>query len=254
MSAVQPLPDYSPPLPTLPETRRQPIALTILTVVTVIAVGIGLYLALAVVGTDVDQGDVQRLFYIHMPAFFGAFVAFSATVIGGVQYLRTRNVKWDTLALAGVEVGIVLALINLVTGSIWARPIWNTWWNWDPRLVCDAIMVLTYAAYLMLRGGIENPDTRRRFASIYGIIAIVTVLLTLVIIRVVPTTIHPTVVGPSPTNAEGTFEATSGVAAALVPNLLIWSTLVPITLMWYRMRLQNFAEQVNARKIALLQR
>jgi heme exporter protein C len=254
MSAVQPLPNYSPPMPTLPESKRQPMALTILTVLTVLAVGLGLYLALRVAGTDIEQGDVQRIFYIHMPAFFGAFVAFSATVVGGIQYLRTRKVKWDTLALAGVEVGIVLALINLVTGSIWARPIWNTWWNWDPRLVCDAIMVLTYAAYLMLRGGIENPDTRRRFAAIYGIIAIVTVILTLMIIRIVPTTIHPTVVGPSPTNAEGTFEATPGVAAALVPNLLIWSTLVPITLMWYRIRLQNFAEQVNARKIALLQR
>jgi heme exporter protein C len=252
MSAVQELPNYPPSAVT--ETRRQPIALTILTVITLIAVAVGLYLALVVVGTDIDQGDVQRIFYIHMPSFFGAFVAFGATVVGGIQYLRTRNIKWDTLALAGVEVGIVLGLINLVTGSIWARPIWNTWWNWDPRLVCDAIMILTYAAYLMLRGGIENPDTRRRFASIYGIIAIVTVILTLVIIRIAPTTIHPVVVGPSPTNAEGTFEATSGVAVALVPNLLIWSTLVPITLMWYRIRLQNFAEQVNARKIELLQR
>lgn len=253
MSAVQDLPNY-PSTGPLRKSKPQPMALTILTIVTIIATGIGLYFALAVAGTDIDQGDVQRLFYIHMPSFFGAFFAFTATVIGGIQYLRTRDVKWDTLALAGVEVGMLLGIINLVTGSVWARPIWNTWWNWDPRLVCDAIMVLTYAAYLMLRSGIENPDTRRRFASIYGIIAIVTVILTLVIIRIVPTTIHPTVIGPSPTNAEGTFEATAGVAMALIPNLVVWGLLIPWTLMWYRIRMQNFAEMVNTRKIELLQR
>jgi heme exporter protein C len=229
-----------------------PRALNILTIVTVIAVLIGLYLALGVAGTDVEQGHVQRLFYIHMPSFFGAFLAFSATVVGGIQYLRTRDAKWDTLALAGVEVGLALGIVNLVTGSIWARPIWNTWWNWDPRLTSDAVMILTYAAYLMLRSGIESPETRRRFASVYGIIAIVTVLTTLLIIRFVPETIHPTVVGPSPTNAQGTFEATPGVAAALLPNLLIWGLLIPVTLMWHRIRLQNFAERVQALKASLI--
>jgi heme exporter protein C len=241
------------PSPVAAPSSTQPRALTVLTVITVLAVTFGLYLALVAAGTDREQGHVQRLFYIHMPSFFGAFAAFGATVFGGIQYLRTREVKWDTLALAGVEVGIALALVNLTTGSIWARPIWNTWWNWDPRLVSDAVMVLTYAAYLMLRAGIENPETRRRFASVYGIIAIVTVLVTLLIIRFVPETIHPVVVGPSPVNAEGTFEATPGVAAALVPNLLIWGALVPATLMWYRIRLQNFAERVNAMKAAVLE-
>ncbi len=229
-----------------------PRALRILTIVTIASVAFGLYLALGYANTDLEQGDVQRIFYIHMPSFFGAFTAFTATMIGGVMYLRTRQVKWDTMAIAGVEVGLALALVNLVTGAIWARPIWNTWWTWDPRLTADAVMVLTYAAYLMLRNGIENPDTRRRFASVYGIVAIVTALLTLFIIRIVPTTIHPAVIGPSPQNAEGTFEATTSVAIALLPNLLIWTTLVPITLMWWRIRLENRLEQVQQRKFALL--
>jgi heme exporter protein C len=232
----------------------RPRALTILTVTTIIAVLIGLYLALIYVPPEATQGEVQRLFYIHMPAFFGAFLAFGATVFGGIQYLRTRNVKWDTLAVAGVEVGLALAVVNLATGSIWARPIWNTWWTWDPRLTSAAVMALTYAAYLMLRAGIENPDTRRRFASVYGIIAIVTVIFTLVIIRIVPETLHPVVVGPSPTNAEGAFEATGNTALALLPNLVIWGALLPITLMWYRIRLQNLAERVNARKMKVLGR
>lgn len=234
-------------------SESQPPRLLVgLTVITVILVAIGFYLALGYAGTDVDQGNVQRLFYIHMPAFFGAFAAFSATVYGGIMYLRKRDVKWDTLALAGVEVGLVLSMINLATGTAWMRPIWNTWWVWDPRLTSAAIMCLTYAAYIMLRNGIENPETRRRFASVYGILAIATVILTLVIIRIRPDTIHPAVIGPSPQNAEGTFEATSGVVAALVPNILIWSTLVPVVLMWWRIRLQNRIEQVEQMKAKLL--
>lgn len=232
-----------------------PISLTILTVLTVIAVVFGLWMGLGYAGTDVDQGDVQRIFYVHMPVFFGAFTAFIGTVIGGIAYLRTRNNKWDRMALAGVEVGLLLSLVNLATGSIWARPIWNTWWTWDPRLTSAAIMALTYAAYLMLRAGVENPEQRRRFAAVYGILAITTALVTLLIIRVRPDTIHPVVVGPSPQNAEGTFEiqATQGVALAVITNMPIWGLLVPITLMWWRMRMERFSEHVERMKAAVLE-
>jgi len=229
-----------------------PNRLQILTIATVIFTVIGLVMALFVAKTDVDQGDIQRIFYFHMPSFFGAFVAFIATVIGGVNYLRTRVSRWDTLALAGVEVGLALSLINLITGSIWARPIWNTWWTWDARLTSAAIMCLTYAAYLMLRSGIENPEKRRVFSSVYGIIAITTAVLTLVIIRIVPTTIHPAVIGPSPQNAEGAFEFSQNVAMALGPNFIIWGFLIPMTLIWWRIRLQNRADAVQLRKIEAL--
>ncbi len=251
MSAVQQSALLTPSAKKLKAANRLR-ALLILSVVTALAVVVGLFLALFYAGTDVLQGDVQRLFYIHMPSFFGAFVAFSATVVGGIQYLRTRAEKWDALAVAGVEVGLALSLVNLATGSVWARPIWNTWWTWDPRLTSAAIMALTYAAYLMLRAGVENAERRRLFASIYGILAIVTVIITLVIIRIRPDTIHPAVIGPSPQNAEGTFEATSGVVAALIPNLIIWSTLVPITLIWWRIRLENLIERVNKMKMTHL--
>ncbi len=227
-----------------------PPLLRILTLVTVLGVLAGLYMGLGYAGTDITQGNVQRIFYIHMPSFFGAFIALSVTVIGGVQYLRTRRARWDALALAGAEVGLALTLINLITGAIWARPIWNTWWTWDPRLTSSAIMTLTYAAYLMLRSGIENPEQRRRFASVYGIVAIVTVIMTLVIIRIRPDTIHPAVIGPSAQNAQGTFEleATAGVGAALGINLLVWGLLVPVTLMWHRYRLQTEHDRVEALK------
>lgn len=259
MGAVRQMPLTQPEQAVTVQERGMPRLLTIVSIATIIAVAIGLYLALFYAGTDIEQGEVQRLFYIHVPAFSGAFMAFGATVIGGVLYLRTRNVKWDTLAVAGVEVGLALAVLNLVTGSVWARPIWNTWWNWDPRLTMDAIMILTYAAYLMLRNGIENPETSRRFASVYGILAFTTVLATLMITRIRPDTIHPVVFGPvltaaSQMNAVGGFElaATPGVTMAVAYNSAIWCSLVPLTLIWHRIRLENLAQRVNALKARVL--
>ncbi|MCS6870648.1 MAG: cytochrome c biogenesis protein CcsA, partial [Anaerolineae bacterium] len=183
-----------------------PRLLLVLTTLTLIGIGFGLYMALGFAKADANQGEVQRIFYIHMPAFIGAFVAFAATTLGGFMYLRTRKTKWDTLALAGVEVGLVLAAVNLVTGMIWAKPIWNTWWTWDPRLTLEAIMMLTYAAYFVLRASISNAQTRRRFASVYGMLAIILVIMVIMISRIKPDTIHPTVFGPSSQQARGTFQ------------------------------------------------
>ena len=230
----------------------QPRLLRALTILATLGFVGTLVLGLFVAGTDIQQGQVQRIFYIHMPSFFGAFTAFGATVLGGIIYLWRGNEAWDRIALAGVEVGLAFALINLLTGAIWARPIWNTWWTWDPRLTSAAVMCLTYAAYLMLRAGIENPQRRRSLMSVYGILAFVSVLLTLFIIRIVPDTIHPVIVGASPQNAQGTFEATSGVVLALLPSLILWLTLMPITLMWHRYRLALREEAVDALKLKLL--
>jgi heme exporter protein C len=251
MTAVKPMPSAATAATRI-EARRKPLLLQLLTAITPLAVAIGLYLALVYAPTEATQGPIQRIFYIHVAAFSGAFIAFGAGVVGGVMYLRSRQPRWDTLALSGIEVGLALALINLVTGMIWARPIWNTWWTWDPRLTSEAIMLLTYAAYLMLRNGIENPEQRRRFASVYGILAMSTVIITFVIIRIRPDTIHPTVIGPSAQNPTGKFEMTPPMITTLGINSFIWSVFVPLTLIWYRVRLANFAERVQALKAKVL--
>lgn len=187
MSAVN---NMTLPKPKLKVGESRTRALWVYTALALVALAVAFGMELFYAGTDVQQGEVQRLFYIHMGSFFGAFVAFGVAVFAGAAYLRTRNVRWDILALSSIEVGIILAFINLATGSVWARPIWNTWWTWDPRLTSAAVMELTYVAYLMLRRGIENPETRRRFASIYGILAFSTVLFTLLVTRIRPDTIH----------------------------------------------------------------
>ena len=252
MTAVKEMPmaESAGAEPAVSSTRTR--ILQILSVVTLLAVAYGAYQALFVVGMDVTQGNVQRIFYLHVSAFAGAAVAFGTTMVAGAIYLRTRNNKWDNLALAGVEVGFALGLMNLITGSIWARPIWNTWWTWDPRLTSAAIMILTYAAYLMLRNGIENPDTRRRFASVYGILAMSTVIITFVIIRIRPDTIHPAVIGTSSATAEGGFDMDATMAGVFGFNMAVWSILVPLVLVWWRVRLQNVMDRVQKRKVEQL--
>lgn len=237
--------------PQTPSANRN-LVLWGLTVLSVIGVAVGLYIGMFVAGTDNIQGHVQRIFYIHLPSFFGGTLAFLVTVVGGIAYLRTRNLKWDVIAVAGVEVGLMMALITLATGSIWARPIWNAWWTWDPRLTSSAVMALTYAAYLMLRAGIESPDKRRTFASVYGILAFSTVFFTIIVIRLRPDTIHPAVIGESPTNAEGGFAMTQGIGNALLMNFIAWVAILTPTLLWWRVRLQNLMEKVEQTKADIL--
>jgi heme exporter protein C len=128
--------------------------------------------------TEAVMGNVQRVFYFHVAAGWVGMLSFFVAAVAGIAYLRSGRRQWDIVGLAAVEIGIVFIFINIVTGSIWARPIWNTWWTWDPRLTTATIMELIYAAYLMLRAGIEDPDRRARFGAVYAIIGFVSVPLT----------------------------------------------------------------------------
>ncbi len=212
---------------------------------------IGLYLALFWVGPERQQGAAQRIFYVHLGSFLGAFIAFAATVFGGIAYLRTRDPKWDIFGLSNVEIGLGMSAITILTGMAWARPIWNTWWTWDPRLTSITIMWLAYAAYLMLRSGIEDVERRRRFAAVYGIVAFASVLFTIIIIRVRPDTIHPVVAGPSQADPTGSFDVTGRIRDTLFFNLFSFAVLT-VVLIWYRIRLENLNQYVTRRKLEVL--
>jgi heme exporter protein C len=222
-----------------------------LTVAAVVLFVIGLYLALFWVGPEKQQGAAQRIFYVHLGSFLGAFIAFAATMVGGIAYLRTRDPKWDIFGLSNVEIGLGMSAITILTGMAWARPIWNTWWTWDPRLTSITIMWLAYAAYLMLRSGIEDPERRRRFAAVYGIIAFASVLFTIIIIRVRPDTIHPVVAGPSQADPTGSFDVTGRIRDTLFFNLFSFAV-ITVVLIWYRIRLENLTQHVMRRKLEVL--
>jgi heme exporter protein C len=211
---------------------------------------VALYLVLFYAPREAVMGDVQRVFYFHVSAGWVGALAFLTTAVCGGIYLARGDHKWDNVALASVELGIVFTLVNIVTGSIWARPVWNTWWTWDPRLVTATVMELIYIAYVMLRQGIEDPDRRARFGSVYGIIGFLSVPVTFLSIRLFRT-IHPVVIGSGDPTAEGTFDMTPKMLQAFMFSLLTFTVLYA-TLLWHRVRLQSLTDRVEQMKMRLL--
>lgn len=204
-------------------------------------------------GTEQTMGEVQRIFYIHLGTFFGAFLGFFGAALAGVAYLRSRQIKWDALQVACIEVGLALSAITIVTGAIWARPTWGTYWTWDPRLTSVSIMWLAYAACLFLRSAIEDSEQKRRFSAVYAILAFGSVFLTIIIIRIRPDVIHPVVAGPSVNSDDmsGEFSVTPRIAQTVLFNIFAY-VIISATLIWYRIRLENRMETVQAHKMQVL--
>jgi len=119
----------------------------------------GLYQALVAAPTERTMGDVQRIFYYHVPSAWTAFCLFFTNLIASIVYLVRRNIKADALAVASAEVGVVFCTIVLVTGPIWARPVWGIWWTWDLRLTTTLVLWLIYVSYLVLRRFSDTAQT-----------------------------------------------------------------------------------------------
>ncbi|HRW45920.1 MAG TPA: cytochrome c biogenesis protein CcsA [Caldilinea sp.] len=163
-----------------------------------------------------DEQLAQRIFYIHMGCNIGALAGFLVSMVGSIAYLITRNLSWDRLSQAAIEVGVVCGLGTIITGMFWAKPTWNTYWTWDPRLTTSTITVLVYLAFLLFRNGIDNRQTRARFGSIYAILAFLSVPLTFYSARLFRS-IHPVVYGNENPDAQGGFS----VGASMTQTLMI---------------------------------
>ncbi|HXY16457.1 MAG TPA: cytochrome c biogenesis protein [Terriglobales bacterium] len=126
-------------------------AFPILAILTAVLLSYGLYQALVVAPTERTMGDVQRIFYYHVPSAWTAGVLFFVNFLASITYLIWRNNKADALAVASAEVGVVFCTVVLVTGPIWAKPVWGIWWTWDLRLTLTLVLWLIYVSYLLLR-------------------------------------------------------------------------------------------------------
>lgn len=128
------------------------------------------------VPTEDFQGVVQRIFYIHVPSAWVAYLAFAVVLVGSIAYLKSESDRWDLLAHASAEVGVVFTAITLVTGMLWAKPVWGTYWRWDPRLTLTFVLFLIYLGYLVFRSLAEE-GRGGRTAAVIGIAGFVTVPL-----------------------------------------------------------------------------
>ena len=213
----------------------------------VIAVGMVFFYA----PLEATMGQVQRVFYFHVATAWVGMLGFLAAAIVGVIYLVRKERRWDTAGLAAIEISLVFFFIAIVSGSIWARPSWGTWWTWDPRLTTATIVELVYAAYLMLRSGIEDPDRRARFGAVYSILGFVSVPLTFASIRLLRT-IHPVVIGGGSSAAEGEFSMTPKMLQTFLFSLLTFSVIFA-DLLWHRVRLGRLADKVEQLRLKMVQ-
>jgi heme exporter protein C len=227
---------------------EKPKALSVLDFVSAILLLAATAMVFLYAPLEAVMGQVQRVFYFHVANAWVGMLGFGVAAIAGIAYLRTGDLKWDVRGLAAVEISVVFFFVAIVSGSIWARPAWNTWWIWDVRLTSAAIAELIFAAYLLLRQGIEEPERRARFGAVYTILGFISIPITFFSIRLLQT-IHPVVIG-SGGGGEGGFAMTPSMLQTMFFSLFAFSILF-IDLYWHRVRLGTLASKVEQLRLKL---
>lgn len=229
--------------------HKVPPVLIALDILAVLALVAAFCLVMFYAPLEIEMGMVQKVFYFHVASGWTGMLGFLVATLSAIAYLKNNDLKWDVAGLAGVEIGMVFMLLCIVSGSIWARPIWNTWWTWDPRLTTALVMELVYAAYLLLRSGVDEPMRRARFAAVYAIVGFLSVPMTFLSIRIFRT-IHPVIVGGSDPSALGSFAMTGRMQLTFFFGLIAFSILFA-AFYWHRLRLGMLQRELDERKMEL---
>jgi heme exporter protein C len=194
--------------------------------------------------TERVQGNVQRIFYLHLPLAWLAYLAVLIVFLCSILYLRTRAERWDRLARCSAELGVVFTTLVLLTGSIWARPIWGTWWSWDARMTTTLMLWFIYVGYLMLRSSVADEHRAARYAAILGIVGFLDVPI-----------IHQSVIWWRTLHPEPVVLQAGGPAmpAAMLQTLAL--SLLALTALFVWLLQQRYAlEQLRSEARALRQR
>jgi len=141
------------------------------------------YAAFFIAPEERTMGLIQRIFYFHVSSAWSGFTAFFLCFLGNLLYVWKRDRKYDWLAVSGAEVGLAFTTVVLITGPIWAHPVWGIWWTWDARLTSTFVLWLLYVSYLLLRTLVDEPDRRALLSSLFGIFAFLDVPLVFGAIR-----------------------------------------------------------------------
>jgi heme exporter protein C len=152
-----------------------------------------LYLVFVYVPTEKNTGIIQRIFYFHVPVAWVSFLAFFVTFIFSILYLWKRVLKWDAIACASAEAGVIFTTLVLITGPIWAKPVWGIWWTWDARLTTSLVLWLIYIAYLLVRRLATEPARGARYSAVIGVVAFIDVPIVFLTVNLWRTQ-HPTTI------------------------------------------------------------
>lgn len=211
----------------------------LLIVAALVAMIASLYMVFGVAPTEATMGVVQKIFYFHVPSAWVAFFAFLWVFVFSLAYLLRRDKRWDTRAASAAEIGVLFCTLVLITGPIWAKPVWGVWWTWDARLTLTLVLWLIYVAYLMLRHYVTDLERRATFSAVLGVVGFVDVPLVYFSIRWWRTQ-HP-----QPVMAGG---ENSGLDPLMLTTLLVCTTafvLFFFALLRYRVRLQNLRDDLD---------
>ena len=209
-------------MPKIPDVLLLILALTLSIV--------GLYAMLVWAPVEVTLGESYRVFYLHVPAAWVAYLALGMSLVSSILYLKTKNSKFDTFAEVTAILGVLYATLTIILGSIWANVAWGTYWNWDPRETTTLILWISYAGYLGLRASIENVEKRAVLPAIYNIFAFSTVPFSYISV-IYWQTLHPQIV-----TGEG-ISTTSDMITTLLLNLVASSVMFLFFLnLLYRIR------------------
>jgi len=149
----------------VPRSRR-----TLWGALTLVSLTLLLAMAFFYAPEDANQGAAQRIFYIHVPSAWIGFLAFFVVFVASIAFLSTGERRWDDVASASAEVGVIFTSAVLITGPLWGRPVWGVYWTWDPRLTSFLMLWLIYLSYLVLRGYVPEPVRRAKYAAVLGIV------------------------------------------------------------------------------------
>lgn len=168
----------------------------VLGIITLILMITALYMIFIYAPTEVTQGIVQRIFYVHLPLAFGGYTSALLLFIGCVMFLLKREFKWDRFAMVSAELGVVFTSAQLMTGMIWAKPVWGIWWTFDARLTLQLILDLIFIAYFMLRAYLPDREKKAKLSAVFGLLGMVDVPFNYLAIYMFPTQHPQPVVSP----------------------------------------------------------
>ncbi len=214
---------------------------------------VSVYVVFFIAPIPIDTGQAAgdpndfKIFYFHLPIAISAYLSFAIVFVSSILYLRGKQQKWDIIALSAAEIGVIFAVLTLLSGSIWGKSAWNAYWaSWDVRLNTSLVLFLIYLAYLMIRQAVEEPEKRARLSAVFGIVGFISVPVSFLSVRFYARQ-HPCVVPPCPSGGGG------GIGGDVLIYLLINFAaffLLAASLMLQRIENEKLKENINDMKRA----
>jgi heme exporter protein C len=216
--------------------------------VSVLAILVALYGALVWAPTEAQMGDIQRIFYFHMPsAWIALGPCFTVAMVCSIIYLVKKDLRFDRIAASSAEIGILFTTITLLTGPIWARPVWGAYWTWDPRLTTTLVLWFIYVAYLMLRASTPPGHKRARISAVVAIVGWIDVPIVFMAIRWWRT-IHPLLISGEGMNLDSDMQTVLMFSLAAFTLLYVYLLIVRVRQEDNRARLDQMRQQVLMRQ------